>query len=280
MGISNINERASTWDADYYLYEQWTPAAGFAPQTEIVNEVERHNTQYEQLALRDGVCVRSRRLHSNLRSSYNLRMFPFDHQHFAIEVSDDEFPSAELKYDAAPYAVGLDDDVRSVLSAWKIEREPTYSRASKAFKWEHGAPSYDYATVGFDVRRHVTFHLVKYFLPLFVLLALSFSVFWIDAEDLGAPLTIGITCLLAAIAFQLAEAGTLPEVSYLTLADRVYVVCYIAIGLAVVETIYANSLFRRGEKVRASNVDRRSRIIFPLAVTVALVVSVVRAFLA
>src|SRR5260221_686189 len=43
MGLSGINERAGTWDADFYLYEEWPPAANFAPQTEVVNEVERHS---------------------------------------------------------------------------------------------------------------------------------------------------------------------------------------------------------------------------------------------
>ena len=60
--------------------------------------------------------------------------------------------------------------------------------------------------------------------------------FWIDADDLSSQVTIGITCVLAAIAFQLAEAAALPAVDYLTLADRVYAICYVAIGLAVLET--------------------------------------------
>jgi hypothetical protein len=87
-----------------------------------------------------------------------------------------------------------------------------------------------------EVRRHVTFHLFKYFLPLLVIVVLACTVFWIDADDLGAPATIGVTCLLAAIALQFAEASSLPEVSYLTLADRVYIACYVAIAAALIET--------------------------------------------
>jgi len=278
MGMSSVNERAGTWDADFYLYEEWSPAENFAPQTEVVNEVERHSTQSEQIALRDGLCIRSHRIHSTLRTPYNLHTFPFDHQQLAIELSDDEFTIGELVYQEPASAIGFDDAARATLSGWRLDSELEFSRESRLFRWERGSPAYDYAAFRFEIRRHVAFHIIKYFLPLFLIVALAFSVFWIDSDDLGAALTIGVTSLLAVIALQFAEASALPEVAYLTLADRVYVVCYVAIALAVFETIYTNSLARRGDKARALRVDRRCRMIFPAVAFVALVASVLRAF--
>jgi hypothetical protein len=128
------------------------------------------------------------------------------------------------------------------------------------------------------VKRHVTFHMTKYFLPLLVIVVIAFSVFWIDAEDLSSQVTIGVTCVLAAIAFQFAEASSLPEVAYLTLADRVFAVCYVAIGLAVMQTIYSNGLARRGKKAEAALLDRRCRAVFPVVLIAALVLSTIRAF--
>ena len=278
MGLSSVNERAGTWDADFYLYEEWPPAANFAPQTEVVNEVERHGTQFEAITLRDGLCIRSHRIHSTLRAPYNLRAFPFDRQQLAIELSDDEFVANELVYQGRPSAIGFDDSVRATLSGWKLERELEFGREIRDFRSERGGPAYDYAAFRFEIRRHITFHLIKFFLPLLLIVALAFSVFWIDSDDLGAALTIGVTCLLAVIAFQFAEASALPEVAYLTLADRVYVVCYVAIAMAVFETIFTNSVSRRGDKPRALRIDRRCRKIFPAIVVVALIASIVRAF--
>ncbi|HEY3800998.1 MAG TPA: hypothetical protein VGL61_00270 [Kofleriaceae bacterium] len=278
LGLSNLSERSGTWDADYYLSESWRPDETFTPQTEIVNEVARLSTQYDITEVRDGVCVRSRRIRSTLRTPYNLRAFPFDQQILSLELSDDEFTSAELSYSDAPDVIGLDDAVRTTLSSWKIEKEPAFRHEVKAFRWEKGAPPYDNATVQFVVRRHVTYHLFKFFLPLLVIVALAFTVFWIDPDDLSAPSTIGVTCLLAAIAFQFAEASTLPEVAYLTLADRVYVACYIAIGAALIETIYSSALARGGMKTRALALDRQCRLLFPAGLALALVFSIARAF--
>lgn len=278
MGISNINEKSGTWDADIYLYEEWLPAPGFTPQTELVNEVSRLATQSDEVDLREGKCLRSRRIHSSLRAEYNLRRFPFDHQTLQLELSDNEFTSSEVSYTKTPYTIGVDDKVTSTLSNWKIWRDTSFTVEPRTFKWERGAPAYDYGIVEFQVRRHVTFHLFKFFLPLLIIVALAFTVFWIDPDDLGAPAGIGITCLLAAIAFQFAEQSTLPEISYLTLADRVYVVCYIAIGAALVETIWTNNLARRQLRPKAMRIDKWCRALFPAVLVVAIVGSVLRAF--
>jgi hypothetical protein len=280
MGLANLMERAGSWDADYYLYERWPATVGFTPQTEVVNESTRQATQFDTTDLRDGICQRSRRIHSTLRCAYNIRTFPFDRQVLPLEISDDQFTSRDAVYADRPRPMGFDDGVLQMVSGWQVEGGPHFAHQARAFQWEAGTPAYDYGTFTVPVRRHATFHVTKYFLPLFVIVAIAFSVFWVDADDLSSQATIGVTCVLAAIAFQLAEATNLPEVAYLTLADRVYVVCYLAIGLALMETIYSTSLARRGKKDLAVRIDRRCRTAFPLALLLALVLSVARAFAA
>jgi len=278
LGVANVTERTGTWDADYYLYEEWPPTPGFVPRTEVVNEVERKSVAFDDTELRDGMCIRSRRIHSTLRSEFNLHVFPFDEQTLTLQLSDNEFESNEVRYGDQPHVAGLDDAVRTMVSGWHVTGEPTYVRTKSAFKWEPGAPSYDYGTFGVTVRRHVTFHMTRYFLPLFIILIVALSAFWIDPEDLNSQMAIGVTCLLAAIALQFAEGGTLPEVSYLTLADRVYAVCYVGIAGAVVESVAVNAMVRKGNKERAMRIDRLCRLAFPAAILVALAASTARAF--
>jgi hypothetical protein len=279
MGIGNINERAGTWDADVYLYEKWKPVEGFTPQTELVNEVERHGAEFDTTELRNGTCVRSRRMRTTLRARYNLRTFPFDHQTLPLEISDDQYDATQLAYSDTPCTMGTDDEVEKIASAWKLDMpSPLFAHEQRRFKWEDGAPAYDYATVRLEVRRHITYHLTKFFLPLAIIVALAFAVFWIDPDDLGSQATIGVTSLLAAIAFQFAEASALPEVNYLTLADRVYAASYVAIALAIFETLYSSARARRGDKTGALAVDRRCRIAFPVGLFIVIVAAGVRAF--
>jgi hypothetical protein len=153
-----------------------------------------------------------------------------------------------------------------------------YEHHSRIFVEDGASPRYDYATFAVPVRRHITFHLTRFFLPLFIIVAVAFAVFWIDPEDLNSKSAIGVTCLLAAIAFQFAEAGTLPEIAYLTLADRVYAICYAALALALVFTIYGNSLSRKNRRSDAVRVDRVGRVAFPVGLALVLIVAVVRSF--
>jgi hypothetical protein len=280
MGITNISEKTGTWDADFYLYERWRAVPGFTPQTEVVNEGTRHSTQFDTTELEDGFCQRSRRLQSTLRQMFNLRRFPFDEQRLLLEFSDDQFTVRDVRYADAARALGFDLGVRENVPGWKVDEHIEFSHQPRNFALETGAPAYDYASVAVPVSRYVTYHLTKYFLPLLVIVVIAFSVFWVDAEDLSSQVTIGVTCVLAAIAFQLAEASCLPEVSYLTLADRVYAVSYLAIGLAVLETIYSNGLARRGKTKAAAQTDRWCRVLFPAALVAALATSATLAFVA
>jgi branched-chain amino acid transport system substrate-binding protein len=277
VGLYNVNEKTGTWDADFYLHESWRATPGFAPATEIVNEIARQSEQFDDTDLRDGRCTRSRRIHSTLRSAYNLRMFPFDHQRLTLELSDAESAEGSLKYAARPSVLALDDEAKDQLSSWRLDGDLGYSRRARAFAEADTPTEYDYATFSLPVRRHVAFHVTKFFLPLFVIVAVALTVFWIDPEDLSSKAGIGVTCLLAALAFQLAEAGNLPEIAYLTLADRVYAICYTTLAGALMFAVYGNSLVRKERRDRALRFDRNCRIGFPTALLVALVLAVVRA---
>ncbi|HEY7411785.1 MAG TPA: hypothetical protein VII13_13640 [Vicinamibacteria bacterium] len=280
VGLYNVSEKSGTWDADYYLYEAWEPQEGFVPQTEITNEVARLSEQFGGLDLRDGRCIRARRFRSTLATPLNLRMFPFDRQTLTLGVSESWLFASMLRYGDQPFLQGVDDSVYGQLSQWEVGHDMRYTRKSRVFKWEQGVwgdavPIYEYATFSIPIRRHTTFHLTKFFLPLFIIVLVAMTVFWVDPEDLASQVGIGVTCLLAAIAFQLAQASTLPEVAYLTLADLVFALSYLAIALALVESLYSNGQARRGRRERAVRIDQICRFAFPLGLLVLTAASVV-----
>ena len=280
VGLNNVAERSGTWDADVYLYETWPATPGFSPQTDVVNEVARvsEDDAFDLTTFDGTTCSRSRRLRLTLHTSYNLRRFPFDHQRLELELSDSEFDSSQVVYAAAPSIAGIDDRARDQLSAWKIEDDLSYERDIRAFRWEPGSPNYDYATFFVHARRHVSFHIARYFLPLFVLVASAFGVFWIDPEDLNTQVTIGVTCLLAVIAQQIVELSNLPEVAYLTFADRIYVISYVVIAASVFESLHTNALVRAGKRDLAVRIDYALRLFFPLFVVLAVAAAVVVSF--
>lgn len=75
------------------------------------------------------------------------------------------------------------------------------------------------------------------------------------------------------IAFHFDEASTLPEVDDLTFADRVYASSYVLITVALVQSVFTNTLARRGQHDRAVRIDRVARLAFPAATIVLTAVS-------
>ncbi len=278
-GIHNLDEKTGGWDIDYYLYEKWRPAPGFTPQTEIVNELSRQDfPNFDLVEVKNGYCERSRRLHSTLRVDYDLRRFPFDRQNLLLVLSDAEYDATRLVYTNRPTVADIDAHVLSQVSGWRIPAAVGYVRDARKFTGEEGSPLYDYATFSIPVVRRTVFHAIKYFLPLFLIVVVGFSVFWIEPDDLNTQVSIGVTCLLAAIAFQYAESSSLPEVAYLTLADRVYVACYLAIVSTMLESVYTHSISKKGNHRKAVRIERRARVVFPAALVAAVLVSVALSF--
>jgi hypothetical protein len=278
VGLYEVEERSGTWKADFYLNESWIPTPGFSPRTEIVNEVERQGEQFDNTELENGHCVRTRRIHSTLHTNYNLRAFPFDRQKLLVEFSDAWFSATDLRYSSTPSVSELDECATNQLSSWKTLGALKYAHQTRRIRETAGITPYDYATFSLEVRRHVSFHLTRFFLPLLVIVLIALTVFWIDPLDLSSKVSIGVTCLLSAIALQFAEGGTLPEVEYLTLADRVFASCYMVLALALIVTVRSTALAKTGQLERASKLDKKSRAGFPVGLMLALAACVVKAF--
>ena len=281
VGIYEVSEKASSWMADFYLYESWRPAPSFVPQTEIVNEIERKSVQFDNTELRDGQCTRSRRIHSTLRAAFNLRTFPFDQQSLVLELSDAEFPSRQVRYDEQATA-GLDDAATRQLAAWKVLPGLRYEHSTRAFRWDPGAPDYDYATFSVTVRRHISFHLSRYFLPLLLIVIVSFGVFWINPEDLSSEVQVAVTCLLAAVALQLwlrAKQNS-PMSTTSPSRDRAFAASYrLRSRSRSSRSSTRTTSLRAGKKDRAlKRSNRWSRVAFPAGLVLALTAAVVRAY--
>ena len=85
----------------------------------------------------------------------------------------------------------------------------------------------------------------RVFLPLLLMVMLSWAVFWIEARDLSNQVQIAITTILTVIAFAFAISATMPRVPYLTYIDAFFLACYVFVFVAIVELMVVHLLHRR-----------------------------------
>ena len=76
------------------------------------------------------------------------------------------------------------------------------------------------------------------FLPLGILTAVSLGVFWIPLDQFAVRITIVLTTLLSVLVFHLSRSDSLPNVGYLTVADKFFIAAYVGMSINIGLTIF------------------------------------------
>ena len=114
-----------------------------------------------------------------------------------------------------------------------------------------------------DIERKSGFYLWKVLLPLLLIVALSWSIFWMVGERFAARVRMSATGILTVVAFQFVASQNLPRVGYLTLMDKIMVISFLLLAITVLES-YIVSRFDEEQRNQALRIDRAARWIFPL----------------
>ncbi len=272
MRIEKIAEQDGNYSGELTLTHRW-PAGGLRPNPQPRNAVDV-DISLDETHLRDGYCYREKRLVGTFQTWFRLRRFPFDQHSLRLNLEDRRYTPEELRYEPELWPNTISVDALRELTAWTIPEMPHIQEIKvSTFAFPMEAPHPQLILVHIPVVRHSWFYVTRFFVPLLLLVAIAYSIFWVKPEDLGSSAGIGITCMLSIIAFQLAQADTLPRVPYLTIADRIYTICYILIAVALACAVLEAYWARTDRESRAESVDRIGRKLFPLVFLTACLVS-------
>jgi hypothetical protein len=118
--------------------------------------------------------------------------------------------------------------------------------------------------LSFVIERRIGFFVAKVIIPLILIVAMSWIVFWIDPEEGAVQINVAITSMLTLIAYRFAIGSTLPLVSYLTRLDYFILLATILVFASLMEVIIVVRMAKRpGALERARAIDRKCRWIFP-----------------
>ena len=284
VNISSIDEVSEQFEIDAYLFEGWVDkrlayqsegpqdqvrnyAIGqiWIPQLEMINAATRREVDEVSIMVSpDGAVRYAERLIVRLSSRFELRRFPFDQQQLVVIIHPFRVdgPQVDFKLNDASTWTASEFKSYSSLAQWhlislhsEILSAPTY-----------GGLTMPEARFEIDVKRRSMFYLWKVFLPLLLMVFLSWAVFWIETSDLSNQITVAVTTILTVIAFAFAISATMPRLPYLTYIDAFFLECYIFVFLAVVELMTVHvahrSELRRDLGLR---IRRYSRWVIPAA---------------
>lgn len=192
---------------------------------------------------------------------FNFERFPFDTQQFYIRV-DSILPEEFFLYrDLEGYS-----DLGSQLGEeeWIIEEFGT-DISSVTESTESPVSRFSF---GFTASRHLSFYFTRIFIPILVILAVSWFTFFL--KDYGKRVDVAAGNLLLFIAFNFTISGDLPRLGYLTFLDTILISTFVVTGLVVIFNVILKRLEIAGKSELAQKIDRYTIWIYPFAYLVAL----------
>lgn len=289
LGINRVsppNEAFPTFDATVMLTIKWDdprlafdPADGddrhvytgaeagerltnmWAPDLNIENEEGERAVDTRTLIVHDdGSVTLEETFDGRFRVPFDLRAFPFDTQRFSFEIGSGAWNAQQVTLRPIRDRIIVDDEVRvrdwSLGSVHAEVREVQEARSRRPFSK---------LFIELEARREPGFYLNKILLPVLLIIACTWTTFWMTGEPAGTRLQRGFIALLSLVAFTQVISQHLPRISYITFLDGVMYLAFASTGLLLIEVVATHRAEARGAKEFAVRLDRISRVAFPVA---------------
>ena len=213
----------------------------WAPQGLIVND-RGLSAQLPRNATIDdiGNVLYRQRLSGELAVSLKLSEFPFDKQRLPIDFVSYQYSPEEVRFSVNTDIRG---DAESFSAAgWRMKIvEPEYG--------EFTLPAVGVArarvTYFIEAQRNAQYYFFTMFLPMSLIVFMSWTVFWLQPEIVPARIGISTASIFSLLALGFSIRLSLPAVSYMTRADLFVIGCtlliFVALGVAVIGSRWASS---------------------------------------
>jgi hypothetical protein len=110
---------------------------------------------------------------------------------------------------------------------------------------------------------------------LLLILLMAYGVYYIPPNGVPQQVAVGMTSMLTPIAYMLTLGSSLPKISYLTRADRLFVGCAVVVFLGPLKAILALVCVQRDAGAALRRIDRFGRVLYPDAVLLVVLTAVV-----
>ena len=272
--LIEINDADKSFLADIFLRAEWTDprlahdsaeacsidqAGIWTPRLQLLNRrnVDRVS-EPELLVAPDGRVRQTARAYGDFSFQSDLTDFPFDRQelHFTLVAG---VPLQDAIIVTRRQDVGVADTLS--VSNWRISAgdsrlsehyiapvERTFSRLDLVFKAE----------------RLTGFYTWQMLVPLFLVVMMTWTVFWIPLEFVAPRVGLVATSMLTLIAYRFSMASILPPIAYLTRLDKFMVASSILVFAALAAAVAVTWLEDRGGLRHAMRLNMAARMLAPL----------------
>ncbi len=198
---------------------------------------------------------------SIFKTYFDFSAFPFDRQNLSFKFSpNDDGLCYRTEFDVTDFSKDalLKSFEKIKFIEWNKDSINYHSYFDENISCEYSDSGMQ---INFFVERNYNYFLTKILIPIFLILIISWSVFWIRPNLIEPRLTVSIVCLLSLIAYNFVVDDDLPKLSYLTVMDLMILFSYFFATLPTLITIFNHA---QNSDIIALKIDRLARIFIPL----------------
>ena len=268
--IYNLDVHSNTFYMTAYVWFIWKGDLDPSETVEFTNNVEswgltKTRTYSKPITFSDGRHYQCLRIEGRFFQPFSLKRFPLEHHTVSLVIEDNTYASDRILYRFDRKHSGLDEGL--VIPGWSVTSwsgaEGVHHYATNLGDESVGADGSDYGTISFEVKvgRPVNFFLWKMLLPLLIILLACWTALLLHPSQLASRAAMTGTALLTTVFMQQGYTSSLPEVNYLVLMDKIYVVVYLLIIVSLIQVVIQGSLDKKhllDDYRRALRIDKMS----------------------
>jgi hypothetical protein len=245
--IQQLDFKTNNYVIDLYVWFRWTnPAIDPSKSMEFMNRYASDDNLREALidtpeAMPDGSRYSIIRYQGLFSTKFPLDAYPFDAQVLKVIMEDILAGAAEQLYvpdGARPVII----DPVITLPGFTVGK-PTMRITTNTYPTNFGdlskpkAEPYSRIVISVPVTRPVIAMSLKTFVPILLIVVCASLVFFVRPRYVEGRIGLGITALLTLVALQLTATAPLPDVDYLMMLDKIFLLAYLFIIVALARVV-------------------------------------------
>ncbi|MBK8563839.1 MAG: hypothetical protein IPN76_10990 [Saprospiraceae bacterium] len=256
MNLYDLNLDEHSFYGDFYIWFKWR---GEIDPTgiEFVNMVEKWGMSQEAfedtiITLEGGWNYQGYRVEGRFFHPFELERFPLDEHQLEIQIEHPDYPADALVFvkDTTSASVYFRPEMK--LAGWDIMGSELASRMHN-YGTDFGNPDYPATNFSnfnfrFTITRPVSYFILKLLLPLSIVILAALGALLFFPSYVDARISLPVGSLLTAVFLQQSYSDALPDVGYMVLMDKIYLLAYALIAAVMFQLILTGNKLRLFKK--------------------------------
>jgi hypothetical protein len=284
--IQELDFKANNYVVDLYVWFRWKSRDLDPSKTmEFMNRYASDDNVREALyeaprEMPDGSLYSIVRYQGRFATKFPLDDYPFDTQLLRV-VMEDTISAADRQVYVPDTGGGVGMNPEITLPGFHVGK-PVMAVASNTYPTNFGdlsepdATAYSRLNLSVPVTRPIVAMSIKTFMPILLIVICAALVFFVRPRYIEGRIGLCITALLTLVALQLASGSSLPDVDYLMMLDKIYLLAYVFIILALARVVATS--WRGAGANGEMEIARKDRVWFASLLAVYLLANVVVAW--